>query len=83
MQYQLKSVRAAGKPETKKIGLPPIEKYGINIVVTVEIIDQPYNGFCNNDAMFFELEKTDTIDQSEIKMNAFAVSYVATKYPNT
>ena len=29
------------------------------------------------------VDPTDTIDQSEVKMNAFATQYVATKYPNT
>ena len=83
MQYELKEVKAVSKPFIKKEGIPPVEKYGINIMITTKIIDQPYIGFCNNDNVFFELSKTDTIDQSEVKMNDFAVNYVATKYPNT
>jgi hypothetical protein len=90
MQYQLKSVMPVSKPETKRFtqtdanGNPVvIEKYGINICVTTSIVGQTYNGFCNNNAMFFELDKNDTENQSTVKMNAFATQYVATTYPNT
>lgn len=83
MQYKLKSVTPIGKPKTQNIGLPPVEKYGINIIITTEIVGQVYNGFTKSDAMFFELDKADSIDENEVKMNAFATNYVATKYPNT
>ena len=82
MQYQLKSVKPISKPQTQNIGLPPVPKYGINIIITTEIVGQPYIGFCKCDNMFFELDPSDSIDESEVKMNAFATTYVATKYPN-
>ena len=81
MQYVLKEVKAVSNPFTKKVN--GIDKYGINIVVTTGIVSQTYIGFCNCDNMFFELNKSDTIDQSQTKMNAFATQFVATKYPNT
>lgn len=85
MQYELKSVKAVGNPYINRIlvGKVYVEKYGINIVITVGIVGNTYKGFCNNDGMFFELDKNDTIQQSEVKMNAFAVQYVLDTYPNT
>lgn len=90
MQYKLKDVKPIGKPGDRKFqekdqnGQPIIVvKYGINILITTEIVGQTYNGFCNNDAVFFELDKAKTIDQEQIRMDAFATQYVATKYPNT
>lgn len=85
MQYELKSVKAVGNPYTNKVLVNKnyVEKYGINIVVTVGIVGNTYNGFCNNDGMFFELKKGQTIEQNEADMNTFAVQYVENKYPNT
>jgi hypothetical protein len=83
MQYQLKDVKAISKPFTNRAGLPPVNKYGINIMITTGIVGQTYNGFTKCDNVFFELDPADTIDQSEVKMNAYATQYVATKYPNT
>lgn len=85
MQYELKSVKSIGSPYTNRILVNKnyIEKYGINIIVTIGVVGNTYNGFCNNDGMFFELDKNDTIQQSEVKLNAFAVQYVLNKYPNT
>jgi len=83
MQYKLNGVTPVGRPGTRKVGLPPVEKYGINIMITTGIVSQTYNGFTKSDSMFFELDPADTIDESEIKMNTFANQYVATKYPNT
>lgn len=83
MEYKLKSVKPLTKPQTQRVGIPPVEKYGIQVVITTEIVGQTYRGFQNIDSEFFELDPTDTIDQSEVKMNAFATQYVATKYPNT
>lgn len=83
MQYQLKDVKAISKPFTNRAGLPPVNKYGINIMITTGIVGQTYSGFTKCDNVFFELDPSDTIDQSEVKMNAYATQYVATKYPNT
>jgi hypothetical protein len=83
MQYQLKEVKTTSKPFTKREGIPPVEKYGINIMIITGIVGQTYNGFTKSDNVFFELDPADTIDQSEVKMNDFATKYVATKYPNT
>lgn len=85
MQYELKSVKAVGNPYTNRVLVNKnyVEKYGINIVVTVGIVGNTYNGFCNNDGMFFELKKGQTIEQNEADMNTFAVQYVENKYPNT
>jgi len=83
MQYELKEVKVLSRPFTKKDGNPPVDKYGVNIMVTTGIVGQTYNGFTKSDNMFFEVNPADTIDQSEVKMNTFAVNYVATKYPNT
>lgn len=85
MQYELKSVKAVGNPYINRIlvGKVYVEKYGINIVITVGIVGNTYKGFCNNDGMFFELKKGQTIEQNEVDMNTFAVQYVKDKYPNT
>lgn len=82
MQYELKSVKAIGNPFTKSLPNGG-SKYGINIIVKTGIVGNTYSGFCNNDGMFFELDKNDTIQQSEVKMNAFAIQYVLDTYPNT
>jgi len=83
MKYELKEVKAISKPFTKKEGIPPIDKYGINIMITTGIVGQTYNGFTKSDNMFFELDPSDSIDKSKVKMNDFAIKYVETKYPNT
>ena len=83
MEYKLKEVKTISVPFIKKEGLPPVDKYGINIMITTEIVGQTYNGFTKSDNMFFELDKADSIDENEVKMNDFATKYVSTKYPNT
>jgi len=83
MEYQLKDVKAISKPFTKIEGLPPVDKYGINIMITTEIVGQTYSGFTKSDNMFFELDKSDSIEKNEIKMNDFAKNYVEIKYPKT
>jgi hypothetical protein len=89
MQYELKEVKLLGKPGDKEFkeiqnGQPvTVTKYGINIVIVTKIVGQPYSGFCNNDMTFFELDKSKTIDQEQVRMNAFAAQYIANKYPNT
>ena len=79
MKYELKEVKAISKPFTKKEGIPPIDKYGINIMITTGIVGQTYNGFTKSDNMFFELDPSDSIDKSKVKMNDFAIKYVETK----
>lgn len=83
MQYELKEVKVISKPFTKKDGNPSVDKYGVNIMITTGIVGQNYIGFTKSDNMFFELDKSDSIDKNEVKMNTFATQYVATKYPNT
>jgi hypothetical protein len=83
MQFKLNSVKPISKPFTKKEGLPPVDKYGINIMITAGIVGQPYNGFTASSNIFYELERGKTIDENDVELNAFATQYVATKYPNT
>jgi hypothetical protein len=83
MEYQLKEVKVISRPFTKKDGNPPVDKYGVNIMITTSIVGQTYPGFTKSDNMFFEVDPSDTIDESEVKMNDFAVNYVKTKYPKT
>lgn len=90
MQYSLKEVKLVGKPGNRKFqsadenGKPiVVEKYGITVVVVTQIVGQIYKGFCNNDSVFYELDKDETINENDTNLNAFATQFVQEKYPNT
>ena len=85
MKYELKSVKIIGNPYTAKIfeNNQIVEKYGINIVIITGIQGQTYNGFCNQDSMFYELDKNLSINANQQNMNKFAENFVSTTYPNT
>lgn len=78
MQYELKSTSANGNPYTNQEGV-----YGIDVIIRTKIVNQIYEGFENLDVSFCPIEKTDTINQIEAKMNAFATDFIKNKYPNT
>ena len=77
MEYELKSVKTGRNPYTKD------DVYGIDILIRTKIVNQIYNGFENLDASFCPIEKTDTINEIEAKINLFAINFIKNKYPNT
>ena len=77
IQYTLKSAKARKAPYTNEE-----EVYGVDILITTKIVDQPYEGFEKLDISFCPLEKTDTINQAEQKINTFAQQFILTNYPN-
>lgn len=80
MQYEVKNVVALGLPFTKN------EVFGLNLAITAGIVGQNYPGFVNvdiNKETFCPILKTDTVNQIEAKMAAFAAAYVTATYPNT
>ena len=81
MNYELKNAVPQGVPKTKTIN--NIEVYGIDVIITTKIVAQTYVGFENFDLGFCPILKTETIDQALVKINAYALNFVATKYPNT
>jgi hypothetical protein len=84
MDYILKSAKAQGLPYEKVLNFnTPNEKvYGVNVLIKTGIVGQTHRGFENTDVGFCPILKTDTIDQSEAKIQIFATQYVATNYPN-
>lgn len=78
MEYELKSATSRRNPYTNKEGV-----YGIDVIIKTKIVNQIYNGFENLDVSFCPIEKTDTINEIETKMNLFSTNYIRTKYPNT
>lgn len=78
MQYILKSATAKQVPYTNRENV-----YGIDVLITTGIVGQTYNGFQNLNVAFCPIEKTDDYNSIEIKINAFATSFVSKKYPNT
>lgn len=85
MKYELKSVKTIGSPYNHRDikNSQAVEIYGINILIITTIVGQTYNGFCNYDTAFFELDKTKTIEENQTAINDFAVQYIKNKYPNT
>jgi len=82
MQYRLKSAVPQGLPYDKtKPGTPTV--YGVNVIITTEIVGQTYEGFINMDIGFCPILQTESIDQALVKIEAYSLQYVATKYPNT
>jgi hypothetical protein len=78
MEYQLKSATSKVVPYTNKEGV-----YGIDVQVTTSIVGQNYSGFCNLNVGFCPLEKTDNINEIQVKITAYGETYVKTNYPNT
>jgi hypothetical protein len=78
MDYILKSATSQAVPYTNKDSV-----YGIDAVVTTGIVGQTYDGFINLDVIFCPVEKTDTIDEIEVKIGDAARAYILVKYPNT
>ena len=78
---ELKNAVPQGVPKTKTIN--NIEVYGIDVIITTKIVAQTYAGFENFDLGFCPILKTETIDQALVKINTYALNFVATKYPNT
>lgn len=78
MEYILKSSTSKQVPYTNKDG-----EYGIDVLIKTGIVGQTYNGFQNLDVSFCPLEKTDTIDDIEKKIEKFAMEFVSKKYPKT
>ena len=86
MNYELKSAVPRGLPYDKKDN--PLDenspvKYGVNVIIKTGIVGQTYDGFQNMDLGFCELLRTETINQALGKIEAYAIAFVATKYPNT
>jgi hypothetical protein len=77
IQYTLKSAKARKIPYTNEE-----EVYGVDVLITTTIVGQPYEGFEKLDIGFCPLEKTDTINQAEQKINVFAQQFITTTYPN-
>lgn len=78
MEYFLKSATSKQVPFLNKEG-----DYGINVLIRTAIVGQTYNGFENLEVSFCPLEKTDTIDDIEKKIEKFAMEFVSKKYPKT
>lgn len=78
MEYILKSAISKQVPYTNRENV-----YGIDVAITTGIVGQTYVGFENLDIGFCPLEKTDSIDDIEIKIGAYSRNYITTKYPNT
>lgn len=78
MEYVLKSSTSKQVPFLNKEGV-----YGITVVIRTGIVNQTYNGFENLDVGFCPLEKTDTVDDIEVKIGKYARAFVANKYPTT
>lgn len=78
MEYILKSATSRQVPYTNKENV-----YGIDVLITTGIVGQTYDGFKNLNVGFCPVEKTDSVNQIQAKIDAFATTYVATKYPNT
>lgn len=77
MKYALKSATTDRTPYTNQDGV-----YGIDVVIRTKIVDQPYEGFENLNVGFCPIEKTDTINQAEQKINTYAEQFVKTNYPD-
>lgn len=78
MEYILKSVEPRKIPYTNKENV-----YGIDVLIRTAIVGQTYIGFENIDLSFCPIEKTDTSDSIEVKINNFAKIFISEKYKKT
>lgn len=86
MNYLLASAKPNGLPYDKKTdpfdpNSPTV--YGVKVIIKTKIENQTYDGFENTDFGFCDLLRTDTIDVCLVKINTYALKFVATKYPST
>lgn len=80
MNYEVKNADFYGAPVDS--GTDPLSRIW-DISVESGIVGQTYKGFTNSDLTKFTFLKTDSQTQIEDKMQAAAIAFVATKYPNT
>lgn len=78
MEYIIKSATPKQIPYTNKKN-----EYGIDVLLITGIVNQTYAGFENIDMGFCQIEKTDSVNEIEFKINAFAKAFVLNKYKRT